>query len=79
MDIYEELGVRRLRQREGCLQRFEIRQVDEMPGHLEMEPNAEPGSRDHILEHLPWLLSIVARTTTESTGDFNDQTARNEP
>ena len=44
---------------------FEIRQIDEMPGHLEMDPNAKPGSWDHILGHLPWLFAIVARKTSK--------------
>ncbi|MBT7913948.1 hypothetical protein HN588_08585 [Candidatus Bathyarchaeota archaeon] len=40
---------------------FEIQQVDEMPGHMNMDPNAEPGSWDHILGHLPWIFAVVAR------------------
>ena len=42
---------------------FEIRQVIEMPGHLEMGSDAEPGSWEHILGHLPWIFTVIARKT----------------
>ncbi|MDP6606291.1 MAG: class I SAM-dependent methyltransferase [Dehalococcoidia bacterium] len=42
---------------------FEIRQVLEMPGHLEIGSDAEPGSWEHIPGHLPWILAVIAHKT----------------
>jgi SAM-dependent methyltransferase len=53
---------------------FVICQIEEMPGHLDMNPKAEPGSWAHILGHLPWLFAIVAQKISRpvtSGGDIH--------
>jgi len=40
---------------------FSIRQVEEAPYHLQPDPQAAPGSWEHMLAHVPWIFGIVAR------------------
>ncbi|MBN2499764.1 MAG: class I SAM-dependent methyltransferase [Anaerolineales bacterium] len=38
---------------------FMIRQVAEAPYHIRYDPDAEPGSWEHILMHVPWSFAII--------------------
>jgi ubiquinone/menaquinone biosynthesis C-methylase UbiE len=39
---------------------FSIQQVQEAPSHLQHNPQARPGSWEHILMYVPWIFAIVA-------------------
>jgi SAM-dependent methyltransferase len=40
---------------------FSIQQVQEAPDHLRYDPEASPGSWEHIMMYIPLLLAIVAK------------------